>query len=106
MDRKLTTKATMSSKNKFLSVIKQARVRQAEGSRSRFAEFEILCQMRSVGLGIEKEKVYKWSVWRRYSEIKTLFYKMKNTLGMSAILFRAYYRMSLRVMSYVVSSFQ
>jgi hypothetical protein len=79
--RKLTSKATMTSKNKFLSVIKQVRVRQAEGSRSRFAEYEVLCQMRSLGLGIEKEKICKWSVWRRYSEIKSLFYKMKSTLG-------------------------
>lgn len=79
--RKLTSKATITSKNKFLSVIKQARVRQVEGSRSQYAEYEVLCQMRSVGLGIEKEKICKWSVWRRYSEIKKLFYKMKNTLG-------------------------
>ena len=71
----------MTSKNKFLSVIKQMRVRQNEGSRSRFAEYEVLCQMRALGLGIEKEKICKWSVWRRYSEIKTLFYKMKKTLG-------------------------
>lgn len=71
----------MSSKNKFLSVIKQARVTQSPSSRTRYAEYEIMCQMRTVGMGIEKEKVFKWSVWKRFSEIKTLFYAMKASLG-------------------------
>jgi hypothetical protein len=61
--------------NRFLSVIKRFRVTD-----NKFAEYEIMCQLRASG-GIEKEIVYKWSVWRRFSSFSKLYSSMVKSFG-------------------------
>jgi hypothetical protein len=70
-------------RNRFLSIIKRCRINDGKtsSSGSPFAEYEIICQLRIAGLGIEKEMVHKWSVWKRFSEFQNLHAAMKKTLG-------------------------
>lgn len=35
-------------------------------------EYEIACQLRMVSMKVQKEKVYRWTVWKRYSEFLRL----------------------------------
>lgn len=35
-------------------------------------EYEVACQFRMVSMKVQKEKVYRWSVWKRYSEFARL----------------------------------
>lgn len=53
---------------KFLSVIKCGKIKYENGS-VKCVEYEVVCQirLRSYAL-VEQEVVYKWSVWKRFSE--------------------------------------
>ena len=69
------------TKNSFISIIRRARVNQDQGTSKRHVEYEIACQMRASGRRVEKEIVYKWSVWKRYSEFEQLQKGIKQSLG-------------------------
>jgi hypothetical protein len=62
------------SNRNFLSIIRRARVSQSPENKSiLFTEYEIVCQMRLLADTLaEKEIVYKWSVWKRFSEFVIL----------------------------------
>ena len=66
--------ALKESNRSFLSIIRRARVSHSPESKSTlFTEYEIVCQMRLLADTLEeKEIVYKWSVWKRYSEFVIL----------------------------------
>ncbi len=66
-------------KNSFLSTVKRTRISENRGRK--FIEYEISCQMRVVGAKIQKEVIYQWSVWRRYSEFLQLHEQLKKSLG-------------------------
>ena len=72
--------SSQESKNSFISIIRRARVNQDQGNK-RHVEYEIACQMRALGRRVEKEIVYKWSVWKRYSEFELLHKGIKQSLG-------------------------
>jgi hypothetical protein len=63
------------NKNSFLSAVKRTRLSE-EGSK-KFTEYEIACQYRLVGLKVQTEVVYQWSVWKRYSEFEALHSTLK-----------------------------
>jgi hypothetical protein len=62
------------SNRNFLSIIRRARVSHCPENKSTFfTEYEIVCQMRLLADTLaEKEIVYKWSVWKRFSEFVIL----------------------------------
>jgi two-component sensor histidine kinase len=66
-------------KNNFLSIIKKTRI--SEFKSKKFVEFEISCQYRVATMKVQKENVYQWSVWRRYSLFSSLHKAMKTALG-------------------------
>lgn len=58
----------------FLSVIRRTRINGSPGNgTARFVEYEIACQIRLLaGTLVEKEIVYKWCVWKRFSQFLLL----------------------------------
>eukprot|EP01038_Epipyxis_sp_PR26KG_P016769 gene16769-22948_t len=66
-------------KNSFLSVIKSSRINETEPRK--FVEFEIACQLRVVSMKVQKDTVYQWSVWKRYSYFENLHVLLKESLG-------------------------
>ena len=58
----------------FLSVIRRSRINGSPGNGTApFVEYEIACQIRLLaGTLVEKEIVYKWSVWKRFSQFLLL----------------------------------
>ena len=68
------------SKNCFLSIIRRARISQSS-SNSKFVEYEVACQWRVASMRLQKEIVYKWSVWKRFSEYTVLHNLLKKSLG-------------------------
>eukprot|EP00604_Paraphysomonas_vestita_P002303 CAMPEP_0174817962 /NCGR_PEP_ID=MMETSP1107-20130205/543_1 /TAXON_ID=36770 /ORGANISM="Paraphysomonas vestita, Strain GFlagA" /LENGTH=413 /DNA_ID=CAMNT_0016029181 /DNA_START=39 /DNA_END=1280 /DNA_ORIENTATION=+ len=67
------------NKAPFLSVIRRSRVNNFTSSK--FVEYEIVCQLRLASTQVEKEKVFKWSVWKRYSDFEQLNTTLRRTLG-------------------------
>jgi hypothetical protein len=63
-----------------LSALKSTRVGGA-ASGKKHTEYEISCQYHLVGTKVQTEVVYKWSVWKRYSEFDELHGKLKRALG-------------------------
>lgn len=72
-----TTVAGGDSKNNFLSIVRRCKI----SDDGRNGEYEVACQLRVTGSRVQKEIVYKWSVWRRYSEFERLHSKLKKSLG-------------------------
>lgn len=66
-------------KNNFLSTVKRSRV--SESGNRKYVEFEIGCQLIAVSTKVQKEIVYQWSVWKRYSEFESLHTTIKRSLG-------------------------
>jgi len=79
--KKMASSSTLvqDARNNFMSIIRRSRVQQ-DGSK-KFAEYEIACQLRVVSMRVQKEIVYKWSVWKRYSEFETLHNNLRINLG-------------------------
>ena len=69
------------AKNSFLSIVRRARVNQDQGVTKKFVEYEIACQMRAAGTRVEKEIVYKWSCWKRYTDFGQLHKNLQKDLG-------------------------
>lgn len=67
-------------KDNFLSIVRRARVVQ-EGKSSKFVQYEVACQMRIVSMKLQKEIVYKWSMWKRYTEFDQLNSSLKESFG-------------------------
>lgn len=53
----------------------------AEDSGRKFVEYEIACQLRMAATKVQKELVYQWSMWKRYSEFAALNQDLKRSLG-------------------------
>lgn len=53
----------------------------AEDSGRKFVEYEIACQLRMAATKVQKELVYQWSMWKRYSEFAALHQDLKRSLG-------------------------
>lgn len=66
-------------KNSFLSTLKRTRISEIKSKK--FIEYEISCQMRLVGAKLQKEVIYQWSVWRRYSQFFKLDEQLRRSLG-------------------------
>ncbi len=66
--------------NAFMSTIRQTRL-SLDPKGNQFCEYEVACQYRVVSRRVQKELVYRWSVWRRYSEFETLNKSISTTLG-------------------------
>lgn len=54
------------TKASFLSIIRKSKINQY--GTTKYVEFEIANQFKLPSTKVEKEKNYKWSVWKRYSE--------------------------------------
>jgi hypothetical protein len=67
------------SKEPFLSVVRRARINTTTSTK--FAEYEVSCQLRLPSVKVEKEKVFQWSVWKRYSDFEQLEVEMRSQLG-------------------------
>ncbi len=67
------------NKNNFLSIIKRSRVNDNNGKK--YAEYEIACQWRVITMKLQKEIVYKWSIWKRYSDFDLLHNNLVQSLG-------------------------
>lgn len=63
----------------FLSIVKRARVNNFASTK--FAEYEIVCQLRLASQSVGKEKTFKWSVWKRFSDFEQLNTQLRKTLG-------------------------
>lgn len=74
-----TLGAAKESKNQFLSVIRRSRINNFTSAK--FVEYEVVCQLRLSSGQIEKDKVFKWCVWKRYSEFEQLDASLRQSLG-------------------------
>ena len=68
----------VSSKNEFVSIVRRARL--ADEDKKKFTQYEIACQLR-IPTRLQSEKVYKWSVWKRYNEFQELNEQMQKIYG-------------------------
>jgi hypothetical protein len=59
-------------------VIRQSRLNDTEGKK--FTEYEIACQLR-VPASIQKDRVIRWSVWKRFSDFEALDSALRKDLG-------------------------
>ncbi len=66
--------------NPFMSTIRQTRL-SVDSAGKKFCEYEIASQFRVVSRRVQKEVVYRWSVWRRYNEFDKLHNALKKSLG-------------------------
>ena len=66
-----------SMKTNFLSIIKQARVNETG---KKYAEYEVACSLR-VPASIQRDRIVKWSVWKRYSDFEALDAALRRDLG-------------------------
>ncbi len=69
----------MDGRNNFFSAIKRSRL--AEENNKKHTEYEVSCQFRVTSSKVQKEIVYQWSIWKRYSEFEKLHQVLKKTLG-------------------------
>mmetsp|Transcript_12996 Transcript_12996/g.21249 ORF Transcript_12996/g.21249 Transcript_12996/m.21249 type:complete len:401 (-) Transcript_12996:155-1357(-) len=67
------------NKNSFLSLIKRSRVNNFASTK--FAEYEIVCQLKLASVSVDKDKTFKWSVWKRYSDFELLDTQLRKGLG-------------------------
>ena len=63
----------------FESYVTRARVLEEEGQK--VVEYEIASQLRLASGRLNKNAVYKWSSWKRYSDFATLHKELSKTLG-------------------------
>lgn len=76
---KSTRAVPQENKMNFFSAIKGTRMSE-QGSK-KFTEYEIACQYRLTSMKVQKEIIYQWSVWKRYSEFEQLHQQIKKSLG-------------------------
>lgn len=86
-------------KNNFLSTVKRSRLTE-EGGR-KYGEYEIANRLVAVSTKVQKEVVYQWSVWKRYSEFEALNTQLKKSLGwqMNGIDFPSSYTFAMNKLS-------
>lgn len=77
--RQSSALGTKESKNQFLSVIRRSRINNFTSAK--FVEYEVVCQLRLSSGKIEKDKVFKWCVWKRYSDFEQLHAALRRSLG-------------------------
>jgi hypothetical protein len=61
----------------FLSIIKQGRVNE---SGKKYAEYEVASSLR-VPASIQRDRIVKWSIWKRYSDFEVLDAALRKDLG-------------------------
>lgn len=61
--------------------MKQSRYSTGNNGSKKFVQYEISCQYRVITDQVNKEIVYKWSVWKRYSQFQELHKKLQQALG-------------------------
>lgn len=66
--------------NPFMSSIRQTRLSVDEKGKQ-YCEYEIASQFRVVSRRVQKEVVYRWSVWRRYNDFDELHKAAVKSLG-------------------------
>ena len=73
----------------------------SESGGSKYGEYELACQLRVASMRVQKEIVYKWSVWKRFSEFENLHNAMKKSLGwqVESIAFPSSYVFSMNKLS-------
>lgn len=89
-----------SDRSNFLTSIRRYRVSEDESGR-KFVEYEVACQFRAAGARVQKDIVYKWIVWKRYSEFEKLHSQLRSSLGwqLEGIEFPSAYTFSLNKLS-------
>jgi len=67
----------------FESYITRARISEGSGGGGdiKTVEYEVASQLRLASGRLNKNAVYKWSVWKRYSDFATLHKELSTTLG-------------------------
>jgi len=84
------------ARQSFVSKLKRARV--TDSAQGKFAEYEVACQWRIVGNDrIAKDRLFQWSVWKRFTEFDTLHKKVVKSLGwqMDGVQFPPSYTMTM-----------
>jgi len=71
--------AKVEAKDMFASIVRRARL--SDDSKGKFTQYEVACQMRLPGARLQNEKIYKWSVWKRYNEFQRLHEDMQRAYG-------------------------
>jgi len=64
----------------FVSVIKRSRISKTQANK-KYAEYEVVCTLRTLSSKVQQERVHKWSVWRRYSQFDELNGLLQALLG-------------------------
>jgi len=67
------------NQSSFVSVIRRAHVNQRTDSP--FVEYEVVCSLRLMSTQVQKERVVKWSAWKRYQEFAELDRNLRADLG-------------------------
>ena len=67
-------------KSSFVSIVRRARL-QTDEKNTRYTQYEIASQMRVPGIRLANEKVYKWSVWKRFNDFQKLHEEMQKVYG-------------------------
>ena len=62
-----------------MSVVK--RYRFVEDDKKKYVEYEIASQLRVAGLRVQKDIVFKWSLWKRFSDFERLHQLLRDSLG-------------------------
>jgi hypothetical protein len=88
------------SKDNFMSMIRSYRLSQ-NVTGSKHGEYEVTCKYRVASMRVQKDIVYQWSVWKRFSEFEVLHNSMKKSLGwqVDSIAFPSSYVFSMNKLS-------
>ena len=80
MDRRGNTLNSDGGGHSFLSVIKRYKFGEDNNSK-KYVEYEIASQLRIAGLRVQKDIVFKWSSWKRFSDFEKLHALLRERLG-------------------------
>ena len=67
-------------KSNFVSIVRRARL-QTDEKNNRYTQYEIASQLRVPGVRLANEKVYKWSIWKRFNDFQKLHEEMLKSYG-------------------------
>lgn len=74
-----SVRAAPVDRNNFFSSFRRTRVSEEGGKK--YVEYEIACQFRVASNKVQKENIYQWSCWKRYSEMEKIHEDLKRSLG-------------------------
>ena len=64
-----------------MSIVRRAKINEEDSKKTKFTQYEIACQMRVPGARLQNEKIFKWSVWKRYNDFQKLHDDMQKAYG-------------------------